>query len=257
LQTLSFYTPSLIISPLHNSFSHTQTADLSGTSVTMSGIKNFLFGKEPILTPPPEPRELVRKWTRDLQHQMRSLDRDMESMKREETKVTMEMKKLAKQGASRASLGHLAKSLVQHRKQREKLLVSKVQLNSVVLTLQTMSSQMRVAKTMQSSTDLMKQMNNMMSVPKLQKIAQEMSQEMFKANLVEEQISDAFEMLEDPDEESLADEEVDKVMDEVVGAMVDGAGSMKYRSKQQEQEEIKAKEEENAENDMMAQLASM
>jgi charged multivesicular body protein 3 len=223
----------------------------------MSGLKNFIFGKEPVLAPPPEPRELVRKWTRDLQHQMRSLDRDMESMKREEAKVTLEMKKLAKQGASRKSLTHLAQSLVQHRKQREKLLISKVQLNSVVLTLQTMSSQMRVAKTMQSSSELMKQMNGMMSVPKLQKIAQEMSQEMYKANLVEEQINDAFEMLEDPEAESLADEEVDKVMDEVVGAMVDGAGSMKYRTKQQQEEELKQQKEEEEENDIMAQLAAM
>lgn len=223
----------------------------------MSGIKNFIFGKDPVAAPPQEPRELVRKWTRELQHEMRGLDREMEAMKREETKVTMEMKKLAKQGASRTSLSHLAKCLVKHRHGREQLLISKTQLNSVVLTLQTMASQMRVAKTMQSSTALMKQMNSLMSAPKMQKIAQDMAMEMYKANAVEEQISDAFEMLEDPDTENLADEEVDKVMDEIVGAMVDGAGTMKYRTKEQQQQEVKQAQEVEAEDDMMAQLASM
>lgn len=226
----------------------------------MSGLKKLIFGSEPIVAPKQEPRELVRKWTRDLQHQMRGLDREMEAMKREETKVTMEMKKLAKQGASRNSLGQLAKSLVQHRKQREKLLISKTQLNSVVLTLQTMASQMKVAKTMQSSTELMKQMNSLMSTPKLRQIAQDMAMEMYKANAVEEQISDAFEMLEDPEEEGLADEEVDKIMDEVVGNMLEGAGTMKYRSKEQEiaaQQKQKQQQEEEQEDDMMAQLAAM
>lgn len=224
----------------------------------MSSLKKFIFGEEPITGPPPqEPRELVRKWTHDLQRQMRGLDREMEAMKREETKVTMEMKKLAKQGASRKSLNHLAKSLLQHRKQREKLLISRVELNSVVLTLQTMASQMRVAKTMQSSTELMQKMNKMMSVPKLRSIAHDMAQEMYKANLVEEQISDAFEMLEDPEDETLADEEVDKIMDEVVGAMVEGAGTMKYRSKQQQEEELAQKKEEEDEDAMMAQLAAL
>jgi charged multivesicular body protein 3 len=223
----------------------------------MSGLKKLLFGEPPVIEQKVEPREVVRKWQRDLQHQMRGLDREMESMKREETKVTLEMKKLAKQGASRSALGHLAKSLVQHRKQREKLLISRVQLNSVVNELTTIASQMRLAKTMQASTVLMKQINSMMSIPKLRQVTQDFAQEMYKANIVEEQISDAFEMLEDPEEDSLADEEVDKVMDEVVGAMVDNAGSMKYRSKQEQLEQEKVEAEANAEDDMMAQLASM
>ena len=223
----------------------------------MSDLKKLLFGEDPIIEEKKDPRELVRKWTRDLQHQMRQIDRDMEAMKREETKTTMEMKKLAKQGASRTSLQHLAKSLVKHRGARDQLLVSKTQLNSVVLTLQTMASQMRVAKTMQTSTQLMQQMNALMSIPKMQKVAHEMAQEMYKANAVEEQISDAFEMLEDPEEEGLAEEEVDKILDEVVGAMVDGAGTMKYRTKEQQQQEQQIKKEEEEENDMMAQLAAM
>lgn len=174
-------------------------------------------------------------------------------MKREEAKAVAEMKKLAKQGASKKALASMAKAVVKVRAQQDKLLISKVQLNSVLMSLQTMASQMRVAHAMKASTDLMSQMNKMMSVPKLQKIATEMSQEMYRSNMIEEQLNDAFEMVEDDDLETLADTELDKVLDEVLGDALSTKDTMKHRTKAELEEEAAVAEE----DDMMAKLSAL
>eukprot|EP00461_Guttulinopsis_vulgaris_P004675 UN04677 len=224
----------------------------------MSSLKKLIFGEEQtVLETKQDPREIVRKWTREIQSQMRKIDRDIENIKREEAKSQIQMKKLAKQGASRASLQNYAKALVKSRQARDRLLVSKVQCNSVVMTLQNMSAQLRVAKTMKASTELMSQVNKMMNIKALQQITMEMSQEMYKANLIEEQINDTFELLEDEEDESLADEEVDKIMDEVIGDQLEGAGTMKYRSKAEQQKAKQEQVENDEEDKMMAQFASL
>lgn len=220
----------------------------------MSGIKKLLFGEEQaIMAPKEEPRELCRKWTREIQSQQRKIDRDIENIKREEAKSQMHMKKLAKQGASRASLQNYAKAIVKSKQARDRLLVSKVQLNSVILTLQDMTAQLRVAKTLGASAELMGHVNKMMNVGALRETATQMSKEMYKANLIEEQITDTFAVLEDEEDEALADEEVNKVLDEVVGDQLSTKEQMKYRTKEQQQQQ---KEEED-EDKLMEQFASL
>ena len=158
----------------------------------------------------------------------------------------MEMKKLAKQGASKSALANMAKTIVKSRNSREKMLLTKTQINSISLTLSTMASQLRVADTLSSSTQLMKQMNQAMNMPKMNKICRDMAMEMHKAGLIEEAIDDSFAMMEDDELEMEADEQVELVMDEILdGIMVNG---QPLKRRLQESETVA---EENQEEDQM------
>jgi charged multivesicular body protein 3 len=51
---------------------------------------------------------------------------------------------------------------------------------------------MKIAGAMKSSTDVMKSMSSLMSIPELQKTMMEMSKEMMKAGIIDEMISVKF-----------------------------------------------------------------
>lgn len=82
-----------------------------------------------------------------------------------------------------------------------------------------------------------------------------MAQEMYKADMINEQLTDTFDMLVDEDEEELANEEVDKVMDEVVGDMFQNAGTAKYRGKEAPKTQVEVENDE--EDEMMAKLSAL
>jgi len=74
-------------------------------------------------------------------------------------------------------------------------------------------SMMKVAGAMQKSAQVMAMMNNLIRLPQLNKVMMVMAREMEKAGLIEEILEDAV-----PDDDELdeaADEEVDKVLEEL------------------------------------------
>lgn len=77
-------------------------------------------------------------------------------------------------------------------------------------------AQMKMAGCMKTSTDVMKSMQNLIKIPELQKITQDLSKEMVKAGIIDEMINDSIDnVLDDEDTDDLADEEVEKILFEV------------------------------------------
>lgn len=75
---------------------------------------------------------------------------------------------------------------------------------------------LRVAGSLQKSTDVMKSMQNLCKIPEISRTMQELSKEMMKAGIIEEMMEDVFESaLGDDDLEKEADEEVDKLLFEL------------------------------------------
>lgn len=103
----------------------------------------------------------------------------------------------------------LATSLVKARHARDRMMQSSARINSVILTLEHSAAQIRVAQTMQSSTVLLKNMQQLMSIPQLRQVCTAMSKEMMKAGLIEETVNDLMEA--DEDIQAEAEEEVNKV----------------------------------------------
>ncbi|KAK6032969.1 SNF7 family protein [Ostertagia ostertagi] len=167
-----------------------------------------LFGKKK------DPKEQVREMQRKMRAEMRSLDRQVYAIQREEQKVTKEIKEAAKKG-DREVCVVLAKSLLQSRKAVAKIHMSKAQINSVIMCMQEQLATMRMAGSLQKSTQVLQSMQNLVKVPEIMKTMREMAQEMMKLGIIDEMIEETMETMEPADLEEQAQEEVDRILWEV------------------------------------------
>jgi len=173
----------------------------------LDSLSTFIFGKR--LTP----EEYVKKWRRELNKERRDLDRNIRGIEREELKVKREIKASAKRG-DMSSAKTLAKELVRSKKAKERIAVSKAQLNSVQMQLSQNLAMYKVAGALKKSSEIMTMMNNLVRLPELQHMMMTMAREMEKAGLIDEVVADTLDDLDD-DVEAEADEAVQKVLGEL------------------------------------------
>ncbi|KAI8325087.1 hypothetical protein GQ54DRAFT_255330 [Martensiomyces pterosporus] len=211
-----------------------------------------------IFAKPPTPDEMVRKWRSGIRAQERGLDRQMRGIQMEEMKVKRSIKQLAKKGDI-SSCRNLARELVRSRKQKDRIITSKAQLNSIVMELQRQVAVMKVAGSLQKSTQVMKSVNQLMKVPQLQSTLMEMSKEMMKAGIIEEMTEDALDAIDDADVEEEAEEEVENILAEVTEGVLGKAkpvSSTPVLVSEQQQEEEEDEKETDLE-DMRARLSAL
>ncbi|VDM64055.1 unnamed protein product [Angiostrongylus costaricensis] len=184
-------------------------------------------------------KEQVREMQRKMRNEIRALDRQVYGIQREEQKLVIriivmrrfavsfhsniwytsvevikEIKEAAKKG-DRDVCVVLAKSLLQSRKAIAKIHVSKAQINSVIMCMQEQLATMRMAGSLQKSTQVLQTMQNLVKVPEIMKTMREMSQEMMKLGIIDEMIEETMETMEPADLEEQAQEEVDRILWEV------------------------------------------
>ncbi|XP_004082340.1 charged multivesicular body protein 3 isoform X1 [Oryzias latipes] len=175
-----------------------------------------LFGR----TPDKPPKDLVNEWSQKIRKEMRVIDRQIRDIQREEEKVKRSIKDAAKKGQKDVCV-ILAKEMIQSKRAISKLYASKAQMNSVLLSMRNQLSVVRVAGSLQKSTEVMKAMQSLVKIPEIQATMRELSKEMMKAGIIEEMLEDTFESMEDGEEmEEAAEEEVDKILfDLTAGAL--------------------------------------
>jgi division protein CdvB (Snf7/Vps24/ESCRT-III family) len=157
-----------------------------------------------------------REWNRNIRREIRKIERDVDGMTRSEKTTAAEIKKLAEKKEI-GSVKILAKELVRLRRSRDRMLLTKTQLNSVSNQL---TQQMAVAKlgsTFQQSTELMSMMNQLVNVPEITETMHQMSREMQNMGVIEAVMSDAMdEALGDTVEtEEQTELEVNKLLEEL------------------------------------------
>jgi len=76
-----------------------------------------------------------------------------------------------------------------------------------------------------------------MKLPALQQNCRTLAKEMMKAGVIEEAMEDAFEQMQDPDVDELADKEVDKVLYEITEGQLGGVDKIKNELKQPEEKQ--------------------
>ncbi|XP_039607733.1 E3 ubiquitin-protein ligase RNF103 isoform X2 [Polypterus senegalus] len=180
-----------------------------------------LFGK----TPEKPPKELVNEWSLKIRKEMRVIDRQIRDIQREEEKVKRSVKDAAKKGQKDVCI-ILAKEVIHSRKAVNKLYVSKAQMNSILLSMKNQLSVLRVAGTLEKSTEVMKAMQSLVKIPEIQATMRDLSKEMMKAGIIEEMLEDTFEGMEDQDEmEEEAEMEVDKILFEITAGALGKAPS--------------------------------
>ncbi|KAM6917329.1 charged multivesicular body protein 3 [Lycodopsis pacificus] len=180
-----------------------------------------LFGK----SPDKSPKELVNEWAQKIRKESRVIDRQIRDIQREEEKVKRSIKDAAKRG-QRDVCVILAKEMIQSKRAVTKLYASKAQMNSVQLSMKNQLALVRVAGSLQKSTEVMKAMQNLVKIPEIQATMRELSKEMMKAGIIEEMLEDTFESMEDGEEmEEAAEEEVDKILFEITAGALGKAPS--------------------------------
>ncbi|KAK9866162.1 hypothetical protein WJX84_005192 [Apatococcus fuscideae] len=142
----------------------------------------------------------------------------------------------------------LARELVRTRKAITQMYTQKAHIISMSTQLSEQLAIVKVAGTLQKSTEVMKLVNDLIKAPQLNQTVQQMSKEMMKAGVIDEMMDDAIEGAIDSDDiEEETDAEVDKVLQEIAGetvAQMAAAPKAKRRSEAAPATEEGATEEE-------------
>ena len=175
----------------------------------------FVFGGRKLT-----PKEQQKKWKKDLRKQQRELDKQIRTQNRQQGKVKREIKKYAKSGDIKI-VETLAKDIVRSNKLVERLYTAKAQINSVSMQLQNQVAMQTVTKAMGQSSQMVKSMQALVSLPDVRQAAMDMAREMEKAGLIQEMQDDMMEMMDPDDMDEAVKEEVDKVTIDIIGGIID------------------------------------
>jgi len=115
-----------------------------------------------------------------------------------------------------------------------------------------MAAQVKMTGHMAKSSQVMAHMNRLVKVSDISQTMQEMQKEMMKAGVIEELVDDAMEVLDDDDAEDAADEEVEKVMEELNAETMGGV--QRAPSKQLEQPTPTPVADEDEDEEDLAQM---
>mgnify|MGYP000952119814 CR=1 FL=1 len=170
-----------------------------------------LFGK----TTQKSPKDQCREWTGKLRKQGYLLDREVRKIENEESKIQRDLKTAAKKNDKDVCL-ILAKELIRSKKAKNRLHAAKSQINSISMIIQEQMATVRMAGCLQRSTEVMKNMQDLVNVRGISATMQDLSREMMKTGIIGEMMDEAVE--EAIDEEPIDEEaqaEVDRIMSEL------------------------------------------
>jgi len=173
----------------------------------------------------PDPREQVRKCNQIMRTNQRKLDRDIAQLKAVENKtkaLIVAANRRAQRNPSEAQQAQreirlFARELIKTRKAGQRLVTSKAQLNSVAMQVSEAFAIRKIEGSIRTSVGIMKDVNGLVRLPELTGAMRDLSEELMKAGIIEEMVSDSMpQQMEDDEEE--AEGEVDKVLGEILQA---------------------------------------
>lgn len=149
------------------------------------------------------------------------MDRDIAKLSQQDKVYCNEVKQLAKKNQTQAAR-ILAKEIAQTRKTIQRLHVSKSQMESLVQQVQQQLSTIKVQGCLQQSSNILKLMNQLVSMPEMRGTIGDMAKEMEKAGLIQGFVDDALDdaLSCDAVDDEAANEEVDKIMSEITASIL-------------------------------------
>ncbi len=148
------------------------------------------------------------------------IDRETRSLQREEQRLTIEIKKMARENQMKA-VKIMAKDLVRTRQYITKFIEMRSHLQGCALKLQTVASHAAMAEAMKNTAIAMRKMNKAVDVPAINKMMTEFEKENMKSEMMQEIMGEAIDGALDNDEEE-EDRVVAQVLDEIGIAMSEG-----------------------------------
>lgn len=165
-----------------------------------------LLGKEKPL------KEVLRENKRMINRAVRELDRERVALEREEKRITVDIKKMAKE-QQMGAVKIMAKDLVRTRAHITKFIEMRSHLQSCGLKLQTVKSHQAMADAMKNTTKAMMKMNKAVNAPAISKMMAEFERENMKSEMMQEIMG---EMMDDAMEEPGDEEETEKIVSQVL-----------------------------------------
>jgi charged multivesicular body protein 2A len=165
-----------------------------------------LLGKEKPL------KEVLRENKRMISRAIRELDRERTALEREEKRLTIEIKKMAKE-QQMGAVKIMAKDLVRTRAHVTKFIEMRSHLQSCGLKLQTVKSHHAMGEAMKNTTKAMMTMNKAVNAPAIGKMMAQFEKENMKSDMMQEIMG---EMLDDAMEEPGDEDETDKIVSQVL-----------------------------------------
>lgn len=146
---------------------------------------------------------------------VRELDRERTALEREEKRITVEIKKMAKE-QQMGAVKIMAKDLVRTRAHVTKFIEMRSHLQSCALKLQTVKSHHAMGDAMKNTTKAMMQMNKAVNAPAISKMMAEFERENMKSEMMQEIMGEMMdEAMEEPGDEEETDKIVSQVLDEI------------------------------------------
>eukprot|EP00956_Cyclotella_meneghiniana_P013013 scaffold18586_cov72-Cyclotella_meneghiniana.AAC.2 len=169
-----------------------------------------MFGKEKPL------KEQLRENKRTITRAIRELDRETRTLQKEEQRLTIEIKKMARENQMKA-VKIMAKDLVRTRQYITKFIEMRSHLQGCALKLQTVKSHAAMAEALSSTAKAMSKMNKAVNVPSINKMMAEFERENMKAEMMQEMMGDAI-------DDAMADENDEEEEDRIVAQVLDEIG---------------------------------
>ncbi|KAF2764989.1 Snf7-domain-containing protein [Teratosphaeria nubilosa] len=219
----------------------------------MDAARRFFYG--------PSPEEQKQKCNSMVRSNARKLDRDIDNLKKLEYKTRnfiVQASKRAQRNPAQAQQAKaetriFAKELIRVRRQEQRLATSKATLESVRMQVNEAFAMKKIEGSIKKSTGIMKDVNTLVKLPELTGTMRELSQELVKAGIIEEMVSDTIdqdELLEDDEE---AEAEVDKILGEVLKDRVQAPAAQVPTEPVAPEAEMPVEEELDSE-EMLAQM---
>lgn len=167
----------------------------------------------------PDPKEQKRACDALIRKNQRELDKQINGIKATENKTRVMIKQCAQRNDMK-SAKLLAKEIYKSHKHSERLVLSKAQLNSVKLQVAESFALHKVQGSMKSSTVLMKEVNQLVHLPEITSTMSQLSQELMKAGIIDEVVTDTLDSLDTNDEldweSESAEQQVDSILTEIL-----------------------------------------
>lgn len=173
------------------------------------------------------------------------MDRQINAICQAESKTKAQIRALAKKGDA-GNCRLLAKEMLRSRKTRNRMEASKATLSSLSMQLNEQLATIKITGTLQKSTTMMKEVNSLVKLPELTATMGKLQMEMTKAGVMDEMVSETLDMGDLEDDEEEADEEVNKILNELVGEQFKTAGQVPTTPIARPAQELQDEDEEEA-----------
>lgn len=164
----------------------------------------------------PDPKEQYRKCQQTLRKNKRQVDRQIQDLNNVEKKSKSLIKQAAKKNDMKSARLY-AKELRNTQKVNERMHISRATLDSIEFKLNEQQQLIKLKGSLQKSTGIMQDMNQLVRLPQMSKTVQELSKELMKSGIIDEMVDDALDDMAWEDEDLDENEEIDTLLTDILG----------------------------------------